>query len=189
MLKTSTVLAATTAVLIAASAQAGTHKARGTGPIYQKVVHSTNGKPVVDSFGNCVLTNFKSSHGDDCGYVSLDVELRTVYFAFNGSSLSPAAKSKLNTLAGALKSKKVKAIKVVGYADEIGTDSYNQRLSARRANAVAAYLKAKGIVVKGKAEVRGLGETASKSECGSVSGNELKACLWRDRRVEVEVVN
>ena len=94
---------------------------------------------------------------------------------------------KLNSLAAALKSKKVKSVRIIGFTDEIGTPSYNLRLSQARANSVATYLKGKGIVVKGKSEVRGLGETASKSQCEDTNGNELKACLWRDRRVEVEI--
>ncbi|MDR5799274.1 MULTISPECIES: OmpA family protein [Caballeronia] len=36
-------------------------------------------------------------------------------------------------------------IKVVGHADEVGGDDYNQRLSVRRATAVSNYLVAKGV--------------------------------------------
>ena len=180
--KTSTILAAVSVLLLAESASA-------SAVIYRKVVHSTNGSPVVSSFGDCVLTKW-DSRGSECGAVvaTNDVELRTVYFAFNSSALTPAAKAKLNSLSTTLKSNRVKAVSIVGYTDEIGTNSYNLRLSQRRANTVAAYLKAKGIVVKGSSEVRGLGESASKSQCENVKGNELKACLWRDRRVEVEIV-
>lgn len=181
MLNTSTILAATGALLLAASAQA-------SGPIKQ-VVHSTNGQPVVSSFGDCVLTNFDNPMADCSAAVNLDIEMRTVYFNFNASSLTPAAKTKLNALAKALRSKKVKAVKIVGFADEIGADSYNVALSKRRANAVASYLRGKGISVKGKSEIHGLGATASQSDCEDVSGKELRSCLWRDRRVEVEIVN
>jgi outer membrane protein OmpA-like peptidoglycan-associated protein len=180
MLKTSTILAATGALLLAASANASY--------IHKEVVRSSNGMPVVSNFGDCVLTDFDSKGSDCTAMASTDVEMRTVYFNFNASTLTPAAKTKLSALAQTLKSKKVKAVKIVGYTDEIGTKSYNMALSQRRANSVAAYLKGKGIVVKGRSEVRGLGESASKSQCEGVTGNELKACLWRDRRVEVEIV-
>ena len=63
------------------------------------------------------------------------------------------------------------------------------RLSQKRANAVAAYLRGKGVKVVGKSEVRGLGETSSQSDCEGQSGKALHACLWRDRRAEVEIVN
>ena len=180
--KTSTILAAAGALLLAASASAS-HTTMN-----RQVVHSTDGNPVVDNFGDCVLTKWDGK-ANDCNAIvaTSDVELRTVYFEFNSSKLTPAAKTKLNMLADSLKSKKVKSVKIVGFTDEIGTQGYNLRLSQARANSVAAYLRGKGIVVKGKSEVRGLGETGSKSQCEGVKGNELKACLWRDRRVEVEI--
>ncbi|MFM9890662.1 MAG: OmpA family protein [Rickettsiales bacterium] len=196
MFTSSTVLAAGAAMLLAASAQAGgEHNLRG---LYDKstgwhttkdVVRSSNGQPVVDSFGDCVLTKWDVKGGTGTCGSSLDVELRTVYFNFNSSKLTPAAKAKLNTLASTLKTKKVKTVKIVAFADEIGTTNYNQSLSQRRANSVASYLRGKGIKVTGKSEVRGLGETASKSQCEGIAGNELKACLWRDRRAEIEIVN
>ncbi|MES2985450.1 MAG: OmpA family protein [Pseudomonadota bacterium] len=178
LIKTSTILAAASTLLIAASA--------GAAFVTKDYVATKNGSPVVSSFGDCVLTKWDAKSGD-C--TALTTEMRTVYFNFNGSALTPAAKAKLVTLSKSLKSKKVAAVNIVGYADEIGTPSYNLRLSQKRANAVAAFLKGKGIVVKGKSEVRGLGETASKSECGDAKGKALHACLWRDRRVEVEIVN
>jgi outer membrane protein OmpA-like peptidoglycan-associated protein len=70
----------------------------------------------------------------------------------------------------------------------IGSNSYNQALSQRRADVVKAYLQAKGVNVNGGSEVRGLGESNSQSQCTGQRGDALKACLWRDRRVEVEIV-
>ncbi len=174
---TTTILAAAGTLALAASANAGTN--------FKEVVHSTNGEVVHSTNGECVLTNFDGS--DACG--TADYELRTVYFEFDSAMLTPAAKAKLDTLAGSLTSRHVQSVKIVGFADKIGTTGYNQKLSQRRAAAVSKYLAAKGIKVAGKAEVRGLGETESKSDCKGVKGNELKACLWRDRRVEVEIVN
>ena len=179
--KTSTILAVAGALLLAASASA-------SHTVNRQVVHSSNGNAVVDSFGDCVLTKWDGKTNDCTAIATNDVELRTVYFDFNSSKLTPAAKTKLNTLSAALKSKKVKSVKIIGFTDEIGTKGYNLRLSQNRANSVATYLRGKGIIVKGKSEVRGLGEASSKSQCGNVKGNELKACLWRDRRVEVEIV-
>jgi len=177
MIKTSTILAAAGALSLAASAQAGmTNK---------EVVHDTAGKVVHSTNGECVLTKWDGM--SECG--AADYELRTVYFDFDSAMLTPAAKAKLDTLAGALNSNNVNSVKIVGFADKIGTTGYNVNLSQRRAAAVSSYLSSKGIVVTGNSEVRGLGETSSKSECSGVKGAELKACLWRDRRVEVEIVN
>lgn len=178
VLKTSTILAAASVLLMAASA--------GAKFVTKDYVDTKGGSPVVTKFGDCVLTKW-DAQGGEC--TALTAEMRTVYFNFNSSSLTPAARTKLNALAKALKSRNVSAVSIVGFADEIGTDSYNLRLSQKRANTVASYLRNKGIKVVGKSEVRGLGETASKSDCADTKGKALHACLWRDRRVEVEVVN
>jgi outer membrane protein OmpA-like peptidoglycan-associated protein len=176
---TTTVLAAAGALLLAASASAG------HAPNHQKVVHSTNGGVVFNSFGDCVVTKWEAT-SKECN--ALTNEMRTVYFEFNSSGLTGAAKGKLNTLAANLRSNHVRAVSIVGFADEIGSESYNQRLSEKRANAVAAYLRGKGIKVDGKSEVRGLGETSSRADCSGKNAGDMRKCLWRDRRVEVEIV-
>ncbi len=178
ILKTSTILAAASVLVMAASANAAF--------VTKDYLRTAGGSAVVTKFGDCVLTKWDAKSGD-CS--ALSSEMRTVYFNFNSSSLTPAAKTKLKALAKTLKSKKVASVKIVGFADEIGTETYNLRLSQKRANAVAAFLRGAGIKVVGKSEVRGLGETSSKSECGDVKGKAQQACLWRDRRVEVEIVN
>ena len=182
MSKTSTILAAASALMLSTAANAG---------VFKKAVHSTDGNAVHSTNGNCVITKWDDATGACANAVAdVDYELRTVYFDFNSSAITPAAKTKLNALVAALKASGAKQVKIVGFADEIGSNSYNEKLSKRRADAVSLYLKKKGVAVnKGKFEVRGLGETESKSSCGEVKGKELKACLWRDRRVEVEVLN
>jgi OOP family OmpA-OmpF porin len=185
MLKPTTILAASGALLLAASA--GAHM-----PATAKdVVKSSGGRVVLNSFNNCVLTKWDASH-NECNAAAMagsNLEMRTVYFDFNSSALTPAAKAKLDVLASSLRANGAHSVRIVGYADEIGTTGYNARLSQRRANSVARYLKTKGMKVNGKYEVRGLGETSSQSQCeGIKSRNEKIACLWRDRRVEVEVV-
>lgn len=176
---TSTILAAAGALLLAASAHAAMN---------EKVVHSTNGNVVVDSQGDCVVTKWESKTNECKGGKAISAnELRTVYFGFNSSALSAKERGELNTLAKGLKSDKVSAVKIVGYADEIGSNSYNDKLSVKRANTVASYLRSKGIKVNGNSEIRGLGESSSLSSCGDKTGAALRACLWQDRRVEVEI--
>ena len=186
MLKPTTILAATGALLLAASA--GAHMPSTA----KDVVKSSNGRVVLNSFNNCVLTKWDATH-NECNAAAVagsNLELRTVYFDFDSSALTPAAKAKLDVLAASLRNDSADAVRIVGYADEIGTTGYNSRLSQRRANSVARYLRSRGLKVSGNYEVRGLGETSSQSNCaGITSRNEKIACLWRDRRVEVEVVN
>lgn len=179
LIKSTTILAAASVLLMAASASAKimTHK---------QAVDTRGGSPVMTKFGDCVITKWDAK-GKTC--TSITSEMRTIYFGFNSSALTPAAKTKLNALSKALKSRNVTSVSIIGFADEIGTESYNQRLSEKRANAVAAYLRGRGIKVMGQSEVRGLGETSSKSDCASTKGKSMQSCLWRDRRVEVEITN
>lgn len=180
MLKSSTILAAV-GVLAAASANAVDAP--------KDVVKSNAGRVWVNTFNNCVVTKWDAATDECDAGVGGSLELRTVYFDFDSAVLTPAAKAKLDVLANGLKSQNAQKVRIVGFADQIGTTGYNANLSQRRANAVSRYLAGKGLTVDGSYEVRGLGETASQSKCEGVRGNELKACLWRDRRVEVEVVN
>ncbi|MDX2094393.1 MAG: OmpA family protein [Alphaproteobacteria bacterium] len=180
LLKTSTILAAASVLLMAASA--------GASFLTKDSVATAGGSVVVTKFGDCVITQWDVK-GGACIGASLTSELRTVYFNFNSSTLTPSAKTKLRVLANSLKSSKVAAVKIVGFADEIGTTGYNLSLSQKRANTVASFLRASGVKVIGKSEVKGLGETSSQSECEDITGKAQQACLWRDRRVEVEIVN
>lgn len=180
-LNASTILAASGALLFAASATAGSEHPKD-------VVKSNHGRVWVNSFNNCVVTKWDAAVDNCNAGVDGALELRTVYFDFDSAVLTPAAKAKLDVLAQNLGASNARSVRIVGFADRIGTTGYNANLSQRRANAVSRYLAAKGLRVDGNYEVRGLGETASQSKCEGVTGNELKACLWRDRRVEVEVV-
>lgn len=178
--KTSTILAAAGALLLAVSAHATSH---------EKVVHSTNGNLVVDRQGDCVVTKWEATTNECKGGKAVSAtELRTVYFGFNSSALTKKERNELNTLAKSLKSDNVSAVKIVGFADEIGSEGYNDKLSMKRANTVASYLRNKGIQVNGTSEIRGLGESSSVSDCEGKTGAALRACLWQDRRVEVEIV-
>lgn len=177
--KTTTVLGAAGALFFAAAAFAG-HGAHD-------VVKSTSGNVVKNTFNNCVETQWQGV--ESCAGVVVSSEMRIVYFDFDSAALTPAGKAKLDVLAELIKSHGAVSARIIGYADVIGDAGYNQSLSLRRADAVANYLAASGVTISGNSEVRGLGETSSRSECRGVRGAELKACLWRDRRVEVELIN
>lgn len=150
-----------------------------------KVVKDERGNVVVNTFDNCVRTKW-SARNDECTHASR--EARTVYFDFNRSSLTPAAKAKLDSLVDIIKnSTSVDGVSIVGYADRIGSDEYNYSLSQRRAKAVQRYLASRGYYDTRSTEVRSFGESRPVSDCEGVTGKELRACLWRDRRVEIEL--
>ena len=83
------------------------------------------------------------------------------------------------------------AVEVTGHTDRIGSHAYNLKLSARRAEAVRAYLVSSGAVASGKIAAKGVNganPVTKPGDCkGSKPGKALIACLQPDRRVDVEV--
>lgn len=147
-----------------------------------------NGLTILDQRENCVLTKWDGV-GGECGGTASNM-WRTIFFAFDSADLSEESKTKLDRLYGRLtdSSQGIISAKIVGYADEIGTNGYNQKLSEKRANAVNGYLKNLGYEASEVTEVRALGERSSAGKCPTtMSRKERIACLWEDRRVEVEL--
>lgn len=168
-----TMVAAASAMVLAGAAQAAP----------KDVVKDERANVVVNTFGNCVRTKWDAAY-DGC----TASEARTVYFDFNSARLTPAAKAKLDSLVDIIKnSTTVESVSIIGYADMIGSSDYNYGLSKRRAKAVQRYLASKGYHDTANTDIRSFGEDAPVSNCEGVTGNELRACLWRDRRVEIEL--
>ena len=86
----------------------------------------------------------------------------------------------------------VEVVLVTGHADRIGSQSYNQKLSQRRADAVKAYLTGQGVDEK-RIETAAKGSSEPVVSCSDVKGKanrhnkKLIACLQPNRRVVVEV--
>ncbi|MEI6730904.1 MAG: OmpA family protein [Pseudomonadota bacterium] len=75
---------------------------------------------------------------------------------------------------------------IAGYADALGTDSYNLTLSEKRAKTVQAYLKANGFS-NSNTTVRALGKASAGAKCKGLKGEKLHACMQEDRRVDIEL--
>lgn len=145
----------------------------------KKVVHDTNAHVVKNTFGNCVITQWDSAT-DEC----MGEENLAIYFGFDSAVLTAEAYGKLDGIVEAIKNNGT--VDIIGFADAIGANDYNYNLSQRRAEAVQQYLASRGVDTA-NVSVRGFGEDAPQSDCSGVRGEELKACLWRDRRVEVKL--
>jgi peptidoglycan-associated lipoprotein len=70
--------------------------------------------------------------------------LKTVYFDYNSSDLTPEARQTLSANAAWLKSKAVK-VTIEGHCDKRGSTEYNLALGERRAMIVRNYLKSLGV--------------------------------------------
>jgi outer membrane protein OmpA-like peptidoglycan-associated protein len=80
-----------------------------------------------------------------------------VFFPWNSATVTPDAQQILNVAASAYKSGAPASVQVTGYTDTSGSAGYNQRLSERRAQNVAAALSQLGVppnalVVSGRGE-------------------------------------
>ena len=69
-----------------------------------------------------------------------------VHFALGSARLTREARSTIRAAAISAKERNVTHIRVVGYADALGSAAGNERLSRRRAQAVAAELVANGVL-------------------------------------------
>lgn len=143
-----------------------------------------SGQQIFDARGNCVYTKWDDVSGQ-CG---IKRELRVVYFDFNRSSIKSSERAKLDQLAARIREiRNIESVSIIGHADRIGGDSYNTRLSQKRANAVRSYLASKGIRVR-SASVRAVGENDPVTACdANMKQADLIKCLAEDRRVEVEL--
>jgi outer membrane protein OmpA-like peptidoglycan-associated protein len=81
-----------------------------------------------------------------------------VYFDFDKSVLTPAARQILDAAAAAFKQNRPVKIQVTGYTDTVGTAQYNLALSNRRADAVRDYLSKAGVPTSAM-DVAGKGKT------------------------------
>ena len=111
-------------------------------------------------------------------------------FASNSATLTPAMRAAIDKqVIERMNSHfaEVTLVHVDGHTDRLGSHQYNQRLSERRANAVAAYLVSRG-VDKNKIETLGSGKTNAVKACPDTKDRKaLNECLAPNRRVIVEV--
>lgn len=112
-------------------------------------------------------------------------------FAFDKADLSAKGKESLDGLVDGLMAHakhKDRTINVHGYTDRLGSDSYNQRLSERRAQTVRDYLVGKGLPFdQVTAQGHGEADPVTTSCVGESATRELIDCLQPDRRVVIDV--
>jgi outer membrane protein OmpA-like peptidoglycan-associated protein len=107
----------------------------------------------------------------------------TLTFASSSSQLGAAHYALLDEVAAVLvRHREITRIRVAGYADSQGAEALNLELSNRRAAAVAAYLKSKG-VAGSRIEAIGRGEA------DPIAPNDTAQGRAKNRRVELTVLD
>lgn len=111
------------------------------------------------------------------------IRLENVYFETASATLLPESETSLNEAGQALEKFPMLKIEVEGHTDTRGSESFNQRLSQARAEAVRAYLLEHYKLTPGNYSAKGYGE--SRPETKERNAEEL----LRNRRVVLTVLN
>ncbi|MCX7743060.1 MAG: OmpA family protein [Flavobacteriales bacterium] len=104
--------------------------------------------------------------------------LNNVFFDFDKSDLKPESTVELNRAIELLNKYPNLKIEIAGHTDNIGNDSYNQKLSERRAIAVRDYLVKNGFPENRIVKVVGYGSKIN------LESNDTKEGRAKNRRVE-----
>jgi len=139
----------------------------------------------VDSDGDGVANDRDQCPGTPAG-AKVDasgcevVEFDNIYFGFDSAVLLATAKRMLADSAAVLKRHPDVKVDIAGFADSRGPESYNMKLSERRAEAVRNYLEQAGVDGT-RLSTRGYGELHESASDLSANG------LAENRRVELRV--
>ncbi len=106
-----------------------------------------------------------------------------VNFEFNQSTLLPEAEATLDVVGETMQKYPDLRFRIDGHTDAVGSEAYNQELSARRATAVRDYLVGSFGIDAGRLDTRGFGESEPIATNATATGRTL------NRRVEFSVTN
>ena len=101
-------------------------------------------------------------------------------YDFDSDVVRPEARVNLHELAVSLEKYPGSDLLILGHTDQLGSVTYNQGLSERRANSGATYLMSQGVSGT-RVATRGLGETEP------IATNETEAGRQANRRIEVAI--
>jgi len=160
----------------------------------------SRGSVVTSGSGECVQTGAwsKDGHTPDCdpaeaaevaavepvaapiALISIS-DKRNVMFEFDSDALTPAAIKEMDTVVGRIRDLEgVSAIRIIGHTDSVGTETYNQGLSERRAESVKRFLESRGISAS-------LLSASGEGELNPVADNASAQGRAMNRRVDIAV--
>jgi outer membrane protein OmpA-like peptidoglycan-associated protein len=108
-----------------------------------------------------------------------------VLFDFNQANIRPDAAAALNKLLTIIKAQPSSGpVRIEGYTDALGSDTYNQKLSEQRAVSVKTWLTTQGITAS-RLQPQGFGETKPRAPNTKPNGSDSPEGRQQNRRVEV----
>jgi outer membrane protein OmpA-like peptidoglycan-associated protein len=110
-----------------------------------------------------------------------------VLFDFDKYSLRPIARNTLHKAAAIIKDKARGTVKIDGYTDAKGSDSYNQILSERRANAVKDWFVKQEHLTGIQFQTQGFGAKNPVAPNKNPGGSDNPAGRQKNRRVEITI--
>lgn len=153
---------------------------------YNDVVRDNRGNVVRDNRGGCVRTKWIEAN-DPCAPQAVarpaavaraEGNAYLVFFDFDKSNLTAEARDTVAKAAADAKAAGASTVSVTGHADRSGKNSYNQRLSERRAASVKRELARDGVPA-------GRISTAARGETDPLVQTEDGVREPQNRRVEI----
>jgi len=120
--------------------------------------------------------------------VTIEEQTQEVLFGFDKSTMPEGYNNTLDKLIERMKGDNSLKVEIDGHTDHVGPAEYNKKLSLRRANAVADYLRSKGISAD-RLIINGYGESRPISPNFRPDGSDNPNGRKRNRRTEVRVIN
>ena len=149
----------------------------------------TDGDGVLDKDDNCINEVGPASN-DGCPEPVITVVAekkigefaKTILFKSGKSTFLPKVSEKLDGIVNIMQEFSKATFMIEGHTDSTGSESLNQKLSAKRAAAVQTYLAENGIDAS-RLESSGFGEA------NPIDTNKTRAGRANNRRVEIKVTN
>ncbi len=138
----------------------------------------SDGDGVIDEFDKCPNTPTVVKVVDKNGCIK-DMNLQ-IHFAFDSYKVDEASKVKVKEFAKFLKEVPIYEVTIIGHTDSKGPESYNMKLSVKRAQAVRDLLIKEGIDPK-ILKIKGMGETQP------IATNATKEGRAKNRRIEAHL--
>lgn len=188
-----------TTILLVAAVTAGGAVAQdvkdltGSDPTEEQLIDILKPKADLDGLGDargigvahprakCTLRRPDGSRGIGLLKPISDVAAIRILFAYNSSQILPEAGHALDTLGKALASKTLapSCFQIKGHTDSVGSDTYNDLLSQRRAEAVVHYLSTHFTIDPDRLDAIGLGKRHP------IADNSTEEGRSHNRRVEI----